>query len=271
TKAGNCFVAGTEILTVDGIKNIEDIQVGDWVIADDPTTPGEIEARQVLNTFVRETDALVDLYVDGEVISTTGEHPFWVSDKGWVEAKDLVVGSLLQTADGRSIDVDKIEKQEGKFEVYNFSVEDFHTYFVSDWGILVHNAEYFYRTMSEKEYKKVVDTGGLSIREQGSSELGITREPAYLNDLGTRSKIQKQYQAQVEFEVEDGTYIGLVEMGATHSSAAGLFPGRPPFEKGMDVPQLKLERNEVVSILLGKSPNGVDFFNRNIIKIERLN
>jgi len=32
TKAGNYFVAGTEILTTDGIKNIEDIQVGDWVI-----------------------------------------------------------------------------------------------------------------------------------------------------------------------------------------------------------------------------------------------
>ncbi|MDM9580202.1 polymorphic toxin-type HINT domain-containing protein [Nostoc sp. GT001] len=54
--------------------------------------------------------ALVDLYVDGEVISTTGEHPFWTPDKGWVEAKDLQVGSLLQTEDGRIIDVDRIEK-----------------------------------------------------------------------------------------------------------------------------------------------------------------
>ena len=79
------------------------------MIADDPTTPGGIEARQVLETFIRETDALVDLYVDGEVISTTGEHPFWVADKGWVEAKDLVVGSLLQTGDGRVVDVDKVD------------------------------------------------------------------------------------------------------------------------------------------------------------------
>lgn len=68
----------------------------DWVIADDPTTPGEIEARQVLDTFVRQTDTLVDLYVDGEIISTTGEHPFWTSDKGWVEASYLQVGSLLK-------------------------------------------------------------------------------------------------------------------------------------------------------------------------------
>jgi intein/homing endonuclease len=109
------------------------------VIADDPTTPGGIEARQVLDTFVRETDALVDLYVDGEVISTTGEHPFWVPDKGWVEAKDLTVGSLLQTGDGRVVDVDKVEKREGLFQVYNFRVEGIPTYFVSDLGVLVHN------------------------------------------------------------------------------------------------------------------------------------
>ena len=109
------------------------------MIADDPTTPGGIEARQVLDTFVRETDALVDLYVDGEVISTTGEHPFWVPDKGWVEAKDLTVGSLLQTEDGIIVDVDRVEKREGPFEVYNFNVEGIPTYFVSELGILVHN------------------------------------------------------------------------------------------------------------------------------------
>jgi RHS repeat-associated protein len=140
TKTGNCFVAGTEILTSEGEKKIEDIQVGDWVVADDPNTVGEIEYKQVLDTFVRHTDKLVDLYIDGEVISTTGEHPFWTPDKGWVEAKDLTVGSLVQTADGRTIDVDRVEKREGDFTVYNFKVEGFHSYFVSDLGVLVHNA-----------------------------------------------------------------------------------------------------------------------------------
>ncbi|MEI6331352.1 MAG: polymorphic toxin-type HINT domain-containing protein [Pseudanabaena sp. ELA645] len=137
---GECFVAGTEILTTEGIKNIEDIKVGDWVIADDPNTVGEIEAKQVLDAFVRHTNKLVDLYIDGELISTTEEHPFWTPDRGWVEAKDLHVGSLLQTEDGRIIDVDSVDKREGDFTVYNFKVEGFHTYFVSDLGILVHNA-----------------------------------------------------------------------------------------------------------------------------------
>jgi hypothetical protein len=62
-----------------------------------------------------------------------------VPDKGWVEAKDLIVGSLLQTEDGRIVDVDRLEKREGSFEVYNFRVEGIPTYFVSDVGILVHN------------------------------------------------------------------------------------------------------------------------------------
>jgi hypothetical protein len=59
-------------------------------------------------------------------------------------------------------------------------------------------------------------------------------------------------------------------MGETHSSAAGIFPGRPSFGKSSTTPQLKLERGGIVSILLGKSPDEVAFFNRNIIKIERL-
>jgi hypothetical protein len=139
-----CFVAGTEILTTEGMKSIEDIRVGDWVIADDPTTLGEIESRVVTDTFVRRARGVVDLYVDGEVISTTGEHPFWTPDRGWVEAKDLAVGSLLQTEDGRVIDVDRVEKREGDFTVYNFRVEGFHTYYVSDLSVLVHNAGFDY-------------------------------------------------------------------------------------------------------------------------------
>jgi hypothetical protein len=140
--SGACFVAGTEVLTPDGEKSIEAIRVGDWVVADDPNTIGEIEYKQVTDTFVRQTDKLVDLYIDGEVISTTEEHPFWTPDKGWVEAKDLTVGSLLQTEDGRVVNVDGVETREGSFEVYNFKVEGFHSYFVSDLGVLVHNADY---------------------------------------------------------------------------------------------------------------------------------
>jgi intein/homing endonuclease len=101
-------VAGTEVLTNDGIKNIEDIEVGDWVIADDPTTVGEIEAKRVLELFQHSDYQLLDLVVDGEAISVTPNHEFWVVDRGWVNAEDLGIGDRLWTDDGRSVDVDGV-------------------------------------------------------------------------------------------------------------------------------------------------------------------
>ena len=165
-----CFVAGTEILTIDGIKNIEDIKVGDWVIADDPTTPGEIEQRQVLDAYEREATTLIDIYVDGEVISATEEHPFWVVDKGWVDPKDLEVGDKLQTEDGQIVDIDKLEKREGDFKVYNFHVEGIPTYFVSDLGILVHNNTNCPGLTPDQARRKVMQEQGVPTSQQPISQ-----------------------------------------------------------------------------------------------------
>ncbi|MCV3217127.1 polymorphic toxin-type HINT domain-containing protein [Plectonema radiosum NIES-515] len=237
TQIGNCFVAGTEILTTEGIKNIEDIKVGDWVIADDPTTPGEIEARQVLDTFVRETTALVDLYVDGEVISTTGEHPFWTPDKGWVEAKDLHVGSLLQTEDGRVIDVDRVEKRSGQFEVYNFKVEGWHTYFVSDLGILVHNADCdpgtvkVGRWMSPDELAKMQQTGIVQESYTGTTHVAFPSNPeAFMSQA-------KPGALYVEFDVP-ASAIRQTNEGWASIKGPNSLDGRLAAKKGFPSPEM---------------------------------
>jgi RHS repeat-associated protein len=137
-----CFVAGTEILTSEGIKSIENIHVGDWVLADDPNTVGQIEYKQVLQTFNHDATQLVDIYIDGEKITTTEEHPFWVQGVGWVAAKDLTAGTHLQTNTESWLDIDRVDRHSELTTVYNFEVEGFHTYFVSDLGLLVHNTCY---------------------------------------------------------------------------------------------------------------------------------
>ena len=158
-----------------------------------------------METFVRETDALYDLYVDGEVISTTGEHPFWVPDRGWVEAKDLVVGSLLQTEDGRVVDVDRVEKREGQFEVYNFKVEGIPTYFVSDLGVLVHNANcgpaakaYNWEHIIDRhsEWGKTAKQSGIKDVFYGLNENEIKR--AVKNAWKNREKIKTQVEPLTE-------------------------------------------------------------------------
>jgi len=51
----------------------------DKVIATNPET-FEVAEKTVLETYVRETTELLNLTINGEVIKTTFEHPFYVKD-----------------------------------------------------------------------------------------------------------------------------------------------------------------------------------------------
>ena len=136
-----CFTGDTEVYTDDGFVCIEEIEVGDEVWAYNSET-GEIELKEVLNVWIKETDEILHVSTDdGETIDTTTNHPFYVENKGWVAAGDLEVGDILVTADGDTVEVSDIaiEKLAEPIIVYNLEVEDFHTYFVGEFGVLVHN------------------------------------------------------------------------------------------------------------------------------------
>lgn len=59
--------------------------------------------------------------------------------KGWTLVKDLKADDLLVSSDGTKLEIDRIEKEPEQETVYNFEVADFHSYFVSNLGICVHN------------------------------------------------------------------------------------------------------------------------------------
>jgi hypothetical protein len=139
---GGCFVAGTPVQMADGTtKAIEQIQPGDMVMSRNPAT-GETAARQVVRTFVHQHPGTLVLHLaSGEAIETTVEHPFWVAGAGWVPAGRLAIGTSVITRAGPTVQVVGIEHRPSKARVYNFEVEEFHTYFVgtSEGGIWVHN------------------------------------------------------------------------------------------------------------------------------------
>ncbi|WP_238403834.1 polymorphic toxin-type HINT domain-containing protein [Paenibacillus paridis] len=72
-------------------------------------------------------------------MEATAEHSFWLDSKGWTFVKDLKVGDLLVSSDGTKLAIVKIEKEPREATVYNFEVADFHSYFVSNLGVWVHN------------------------------------------------------------------------------------------------------------------------------------
>ncbi|MBP2000771.1 RHS repeat-associated protein [Paenibacillus shirakamiensis] len=134
----NCFTAGTKVLTDNGEKNIEDIEVGDMVLSKDEVT-GEVAYKEVTATFNHKTDEIFKIHVGGQTIESTFNHPFWVYGKGWTFVKDLKPGDLLVQSDGNTLKIDSIELLHKHVTVYNMTVDEFHTYFVSDLGIWVHN------------------------------------------------------------------------------------------------------------------------------------
>ena len=76
-EVGACFIAGTKIQTPGGEVNIEDIQAGDQVYACNVDT-GKVGVKEVKQTFVREVNTLVHVFVGDEEIITTTNHPFYV-------------------------------------------------------------------------------------------------------------------------------------------------------------------------------------------------
>ena len=93
----------------------------------------------VIPLFIRIK--LVHLITNGEEIITTDNHPFYVQGRGFINAGNLLVGDKLISVNGEDLFVEKhrVEEFDEPVDVYNFQVEDYHTYFVGDCAVWVHN------------------------------------------------------------------------------------------------------------------------------------
>ncbi|WP_165864231.1 polymorphic toxin-type HINT domain-containing protein [Capsulimonas corticalis] len=136
-----CFVAGTPVQMADGgFMAIEQVKIGDFVVSRDRAT-GKTASQRVSDTIVHKNVATIELrFSNGETLVTTGPHPFYVQGRGFIKAGDLAVGDVIVTR-SKSNTIIKSIKRLARSTVYNFTVENFHTYFVgkADGGIWVHN------------------------------------------------------------------------------------------------------------------------------------
>jgi hypothetical protein len=138
---GACFVAGTIVNASKGKVPIEQINAGDKVLSFNPGTL-EVSDKKVNAIFSKNVYELVHVKIRNEIITSTTNHPFYVIDRGFVGAENLRAGDVLITVNGERAIVEWIQHEilEKPVTVYNFSVEDNHTYFVGNCGIGVHNA-----------------------------------------------------------------------------------------------------------------------------------
>jgi cytochrome c1 len=134
----NSFVPGTLVLLADGSwKPIEDVELGDEVLAADEDTGHKTEGREVTALITGEGDktlvtiAVVDGAGERQEIVATDEHPFWAPKlQAWVDAIDLAEGDWLQTAAGTWVQVTAVDVKHEYAVVHNLTVANDHTYYV---------------------------------------------------------------------------------------------------------------------------------------------
>jgi len=136
---GICFAAGTPVLTPDGEKPIEQLKVGDQVLArDENNIEAATEPKVVEKTFQGSAE-IIELHVGGHLLRPTGPHRFFVKGKGWTPANELQEEDLLSTNYCDWAKVERVTNTGEEAPVYNLRVADHHTYFVGSesWGFAI--------------------------------------------------------------------------------------------------------------------------------------
>ena len=97
--------------------------------------------RLFISKLIRaKSHSLVLIQGNGWTVICTAEHPFLV-DGRWKPARDLTTRDILTGQNGMPIAINFItEVRTGdEVTVFNFTVEDNHTYCITELGIVVHN------------------------------------------------------------------------------------------------------------------------------------
>ncbi|MDL4819310.1 RHS repeat-associated core domain-containing protein [Actinomadura sp. OS1-43] len=190
-KKCDSFVPGTQVVLADGSRrNIEDIKVGDEVIATDPET-GETNTEPVLDTITTENDKkFVQITVDTDqprpswatknrpehtssltrkahkqgAIIATDHHLFWVAGdlNTWVSASELKPGMWLRTSAGTYVQVTATKHWTAHHQrTHNLTIADHHTYYVvaGNAPVLVHNCDQWKKLLREHRDNKFLYRG----------------------------------------------------------------------------------------------------------------
>ena len=188
----------------------------------------ETSPKTVLETYIREVTTLVHLTVNGEEIVTTVDHPFYVKNQGFIKTGELIVGDELLDVNGNVLLVENfdVELTEEPVKVYNFGVEDFHTYHVGEFRIFVHNADYKI-TLSREKYPESAKHIEDAIKNGQPRELTINRSGAKSNIKASLKGISKvsgkdldEYPFAMCKEGGKGTHVRAIKRSDNRGSGS---------------------------------------------------
>jgi PBSX family phage terminase large subunit len=155
-----CFIGATQVETINGLKHIRDVKIGDMVL----TRTGY---KKVIDSELTDNNSEVyDIqFSDGNSITATSNHPIYIDGKGFIPVSELKSGdkvcklNKLNSKENvssvehssqlinmqnklfalKDVEIVSIKKSAIKQPVYNLTVEDAHEYFAN--SILVSNCD----------------------------------------------------------------------------------------------------------------------------------
>ncbi|MFD9082463.1 polymorphic toxin-type HINT domain-containing protein [Streptomyces erythrochromogenes] len=147
----NSFPTGTRVQMADGTsKAIEDVKVGDKVLATDPQTSTTAPKTVTATIITPDDKEFTDLTLTDDAnprgppatLTSTSHHPHWSETRRqWLDAGEFVPGEQLRKPDGTTLTVQTARNYPFAVTTHNLTVDDFHTYYVLAGAtpVLVHN------------------------------------------------------------------------------------------------------------------------------------
>lgn len=131
---GGCFLPGTQILMADGsTKSIEEVKSGDYILTKSGASTRDLVKAKVTGTHQTKEDGYLTI---NTTLRVTPSHILFVNGT-WKTAAEITLGDVLSDKSGTPVVVEQLEWQAGEFDVYNLTVDKYHTY-IAD-GFWVHN------------------------------------------------------------------------------------------------------------------------------------
>lgn len=134
---GGCFVAGTLVAVPGGFKEIQDIQPGDAVYSFKPT--GEIVVGWVSSTNKHEKFKVNRYKLWQTEFVATPNHHVLTENYGYKQLQNFTITECLVDAIGELQPLMAVESITETATVYNFIVEGWHNYLITEKGIRVSN------------------------------------------------------------------------------------------------------------------------------------
>jgi len=104
-----CFTPNTQIDTARGRVKIKNLSIGDKVLT---LKDGKLIETKVTNTVTREVprEEVIRVDIGNKKFFVTKDHPFFVKNNGWVQAKDLSVDDIIMSANQNQLNSYRMKK-----------------------------------------------------------------------------------------------------------------------------------------------------------------